>query len=369
MKKFKILLASAMLLSLTACSQPSIQLNDEYKNLKDSVVVEYGEMPSLEASTYLMEDTSEEILKDTELTIHAVSEEKTNEEAIDTSAEDYILPVGDYKIQLAYNDDLLEVPVKVQDTVAPEFKDFTETLSYEQGTEGVDLASLFTAEDLAETTITVEGEVDYNTPGEYKVKVVATDASDNKTEKECTITITAKPVASTGGSSGSGSSSRPSSGGSTSSGSASSNTSSGSSSSGGSSSSSGSSGGNTYVPEPSGYKTDFSQEIFNLINQERVNNGLNELSYANDLQWLANERAKEIIIDFSHDGLINRYGYTYGENCGKGYSSPQQMMNGWMNSSGHRGAILRETYVRMVTSCYFDSDTNTLYWVVIFAKS
>jgi uncharacterized protein YkwD len=40
---------------------------------------------------------------------------------------------------------------------------------------------------------------------------------------------------------------------------------------------------------------------------------------------------------------ITRAGYTwsaYGENVAYGYATPEQVMNGWMNSPGHRANIL-----------------------------
>ena len=181
------ILAFSLLMGVAGCQQKeAMVLNDTYKEYYDTennepakgIVIEYGEIPSLDVKEYLSEEQSEEYIENTTATLHAMKEEEMVEEPIELGE---ILDVGDYYLLLEHDDESIQLLISVRDTVAPEFEDFTETLSYEQGAEGIDLASLFSAEDLAETTITVEGDVDYNTPGEYKVKVVATDASDNKT--------------------------------------------------------------------------------------------------------------------------------------------------------------------------------------------
>ena len=36
-----------------------------------------------------------------------------------------------------------------------------------------------------------------------------------------------------------------------------------------------------------------------------------------------------------------------GENIAKGYATPQAVVNGWMNSSGHRANILNASYTHI----------------------
>ena len=38
---------------------------------------------------------------------------------------------------------------------------------------------------------------------------------------------------------------------------------------------------------------------------------------------------------------------TAGENIAKGYATPQAVVNGWMNSSGHRANILNANYTQI----------------------
>ena len=372
MKKLAFsLLSLSMVLAMTACSSPADNLQLEVTE----ITIEYGDALSLDPKEYLAEDTSEDILKDTKAEIFVVNEDDQKEkDPLETDGSD--LEVGNYVLSLSYNDEIEDVAVTVEDTTAPEFKDFAETLSYEEGSEAVDLASLFTAEDLSDADISVEGTVDFNTVGEYKIKVTAKDQYENAVEKECTVTVTEKDVVvntpnTSGGSGSSGNASKPSTNGgnsSTNSGS-NSNTSTGSSSSGNTGGGSGGSTATQTPSNPSQYYPDKAQEVFNLINQERTNAGLPQLIWANDLTDLANTRAKEILTNFSHDGL-NKYDPTYslGEiicHTGGNFSS-EYAMQLWMNSSGHRNEILNTANSAMASSVYFDGNSDQGYWVVIF---
>ena len=48
--------------------------------------------------------------------------------------------------------------------------------------------------------------------------------------------------------------------------------------------------------------------------------------------------------------MIKAFGLSYrtaGEKIAKGYPSPQAVVNGWMNSSGHRANILNASYTQI----------------------
>ena len=91
-------------------------------------------------------------------------------------------------------------------------------------------------------------------------------------------------------------------------------------------------------------------EVVRLTNIERAKIGL--VPYKTDirLQEAAMIRAQEIAIKFSHirpNGTDSStacfeagVGCAGGENIAKGFSTPQDVMAGWMNSDGHRWAIL-----------------------------
>lgn len=96
-------------------------------------------------------------------------------------------------------------------------------------------------------------------------------------------------------------------------------------------------------------------KVLKIVNKERLSQGLAPLSIFSDLQNAAGVRAEEIIDYFSHtrpDGsvcftAIKEQGISYrcaGENIAAGYTGPSDVMDGWMNSSGHRSNILGSSY-------------------------
>ena len=240
-KLLKGILANAVLLSVTACGGPSVpELKEE------SLTLEYGQDPyDLQLNDLL--ENYDGIKEEYQFSLSLFNADE--EEIKEDSTEDALLQVGEYTLKINYAEETepLSLPVTIKDTVAPEFKDFKEKVSVDYGYDK-DLTKLFSAEDLADVVIRIDGEVDTKKAGDYKITVIAEDASGNQTEKDCTITVKEKPKKSnssssnnsvvSSGTSGSGSSaaSKPSGNSGSSSGS--------NSTSGGSSGSSSSSGGN-----------------------------------------------------------------------------------------------------------------------------
>lgn len=94
----------------------------------------------------------------------------------------------------------------------------------------------------------------------------------------------------------------------------------------------------------------FAAGLFELTNEERQTNGLEALIWDETLVKIAQVRAQEASVCFSHnrpDGSIcwtvcpERY---KGENLSKGYKTPEEAMQGWMASETHRSNILSQTY-------------------------
>ena len=96
--------------------------------------------------------------------------------------------------------------------------------------------------------------------------------------------------------------------------------------------------------------SDFEWEILRLTNIERANYGLQSLSMVSDLQASCDIRAVELETSFSHTRPNGSGCYTTipssfphkgaGENAARGQTSPEQVVESWMNSSGHRTNIL-----------------------------
>lgn len=115
-------------------------------------------------------------------------------------------------------------------------------------------------------------------------------------------------------------------------------------------------------------------EVLRLVNEERKAQGKSALVLDDKLCSFAETRANEINSVFSHtrpDGRQwhtvfsdNNYSYSFSaENIAKGYTDADSVMNGWMNSSGHRANILNDKATKIGIA--FDSKTNA--WVQLFA--
>lgn len=125
--------------------------------------------------------------------------------------------------------------------------------------------------------------------------------------------------------------------------------------------------------DASGSKIDTSgyiDEVIELVNKERKAAGLSALKKNDELCDNANVRAKEINEVFSHTrpngetcftAITVSYGYA-GENIAKGQTTPEEVMDSWMNSPDHKKNILSKNY----TSIGVGYDPSTNCWVQIF---
>lgn len=125
------------------------------------------------------------------------------------------------------------------------------------------------------------------------------------------------------------------------------------------------------------FKTAYETEVLRLVNIERGKYGLSPLAMDNKLTEVAHLRAKEIVISFSHTRpngstcftAAKEMGVSYrsaGENIAYGYPSPESVVNGWMNSEGHRKNILSQSFGKIGIGCYESS--GTLYWTQFFTN-
>lgn len=117
---------------------------------------------------------------------------------------------------------------------------------------------------------------------------------------------------------------------------------------------------------------DFIKSVFQIVNQERAKNGLPNLLYADGLQDYASLRANECSQLFSHtrpngesalNYVMNQGAFYSGENIAAGQRTPEEVMNSWMNSSGHRANILSKNFKYIAIGYYKN------YWVQIFSTN
>jgi uncharacterized protein YkwD len=131
----------------------------------------------------------------------------------------------------------------------------------------------------------------------------------------------------------------------------------------------------TTKPEPNANA--IAQEVIRLVNIERAKVGKTPLQYNAKLQDAAMLRAKEISICYSHrrpdgrdsDTAITEAGVGCpdGENIAKGFLTPEHVMAAWMNSPGHKAAILRSTSTHIGVG-FYKSDKGVYYWVQDFSS-
>ena len=117
------------------------------------------------------------------------------------------------------------------------------------------------------------------------------------------------------------------------------------------------------------YYYDKAFEVLNLVNEERRKAGLEELVMDEQLLEGAMQRAAELKVLFSHDRPNGREcasicEYMYGENIHFGTSSPEETMQAWMGSYGHRDNILTKRYKSIGVGCF--QVNGIYYWVQCF---
>lgn len=128
------------------------------------------------------------------------------------------------------------------------------------------------------------------------------------------------------------------------------------------------------VPETD---SSYAAQVVRLVNEERAKEGLSELSIDEGLEAAGNVRAKEIVSSFSHTRpngtsfatAIREQGVSYkssGENIAWGQRSPEEVVNAWMNSPGHRANIMNANFTRIGVG-HYQNDSGTNYWVQLFA--
>ncbi|PMC37516.1 sporulation protein [Bacillus sp. UMB0899] len=104
----------------------------------------------------------------------------------------------------------------------------------------------------------------------------------------------------------------------------------------------------------------YEQQVVDLTNQERAKQGLPALKVDLELSKVAREKSLDMQKNnyFSHTSptygspfdMMKQFGISYraaGENIAKGQRTPQEVVNAWMNSSGHRQNILSKNFTHI----------------------
>lgn len=119
----------------------------------------------------------------------------------------------------------------------------------------------------------------------------------------------------------------------------------------------------------------FEDQVAALVNEQRAANGLSPLTLNQDLSAAARAKSQDMHDNhyFSHTSptygspfdMLTSFGISYraaGENIAMGYSTPEAVMDGWMNSPGHRANILNASYTQIGVGYVADGS----YWTQEF---
>ena len=122
------------------------------------------------------------------------------------------------------------------------------------------------------------------------------------------------------------------------------------------------------------------EAVLKLVNQERKKAGVSPLTLSDKLTSIANTKAKDMADKgyFSHNSptygspfdMLKQFGVSYsyaGENIAAGQKSAEEVMNSWMNSSGHKANILNKNYTQLGVGFYRGGEYGTE-WVQLFIK-
>ncbi|MCM3773402.1 CAP domain-containing protein [Priestia aryabhattai] len=133
---------------------------------------------------------------------------------------------------------------------------------------------------------------------------------------------------------------------------------------------------NTDKAEQTKDASQFEQKVVDLVNQEREKQGLKPLTLNKKLSDVARTKSKDMMEKgyFDHNSptygspfdMMKQFGIEYttaGENIAKGQQSPEEVMNAWMNSDGHRKNILNPDFTEIGVG-YVKGDTT--YWTQQF---
>lgn len=127
-------------------------------------------------------------------------------------------------------------------------------------------------------------------------------------------------------------------------------------------------------------QTDFIERVLELVNEERAKEGAKPLALDKDLCAVAAMHSEDMVARdfFDHinpDGAspgdrIKAYGISYraaAENIAAGQTTPEQVMDSWMNSPGHRKNILNTAYGKIGIGIAMGGDYG-VYWTQCFTN-
>ena len=123
------------------------------------------------------------------------------------------------------------------------------------------------------------------------------------------------------------------------------------------------------------------EAVLDLVNQERSKAGLKPLKMSEELRSIANLKSRDMAEKgyFDHNSptygspfqMLQDFGVHYraaGENIAAGQRTPEEVMQAWLNSSGHRANILNANFDTIGIGVYHGGKYG-IYWTQTFIGS
>lgn len=120
------------------------------------------------------------------------------------------------------------------------------------------------------------------------------------------------------------------------------------------------------------------EAVLNLVNAERSKHGLQPLKMSEELRSIATLKARDMMENNYFDHTSKKYGTPFqmlqdfgvhysaaGENIAAGQRSAEEVMNSWLNSSGHRANILNKNFDTIGIG-FVEGGQYGTYWTQLF---
>lgn len=124
----------------------------------------------------------------------------------------------------------------------------------------------------------------------------------------------------------------------------------------------------------------YEERVAQLVNIEREKNGLQPLAFDSSISNVARAKSKDMADNnyFAHQSptygsagdMLRNFGISWsawGENIASGQNTPEEVVNAWMNSEGHRANILSPNFGKIGVG-YVTSSNGTPYWTQMFTN-
>jgi len=133
------------------------------------------------------------------------------------------------------------------------------------------------------------------------------------------------------------------------------------------------------IPEVENNASAYEMQVLELVNAERAKHGLSALSWDNSLADVARAHSRDMAARgfFSHNNPDGKTPFdrikaagisdgSAGENIAAGQKNPEEVVDAWMNSAGHRANILNASFKKLGVGYVVSNQGYKTYWTQNF---